>query len=206
MVQLLTSIPISGTVEERQFSPSARANTWVRFDRTDGSEWVGVFGAGEMSSFNAVVPFPDDNGATILVVAGGQGYVVDRESGDLLRKAPWETAYSAVPAPGRDFVLVADSIRAWAVYRDVEEYVRRVEPAWYAIDESDRAIRLALDGLVLYKPEREAIPLAVWEMDGWYAGRISFDALIFERGERLADDWDAIAGSTERGGYPPPAR
>ena len=66
----------------------------VRFELGDGTEWVGVFGNAEQATYHAAVPFPDDV-TTALVIAGGQGYVVDARIGTLLRKTPWSYAYSA---------------------------------------------------------------------------------------------------------------
>ena len=85
--ELLKHIPISGTVVERHFHPSARSNLWVRFELGDGTEWVGVFGNAEQATYHAAVPFAEDV-TTALVIAGGQGYVVDARIGTLLRKTP----------------------------------------------------------------------------------------------------------------------
>ncbi len=41
--RLLTSKPVSGSVEERHYSASAAENTRVQFDDDDGNEWMGVF-------------------------------------------------------------------------------------------------------------------------------------------------------------------
>src|SRR5262252_7820658 len=97
--ELLTTAPMSGSIRERHYHVSARTNAWVRFNDGLGDEWVGVFGAGEPSRFYAVIPFADDGGLTILVIAGGQGYVVDARSGELLRRTEWDYSQAVIAPP-----------------------------------------------------------------------------------------------------------
>jgi hypothetical protein len=139
-----------------------------------------------------------------LVIAGGQGYVVDAHAGALVREPPWCYAYSAIPVPGHTFVLVADTTEIWAVYRDRDVTASRRDRAWYDTDSpSVTPSRVALDGIVFDAPGRDAITGAVWEMDGLYAFTLHFDGLRFERGALLTTESDAIYGSLERGGFPP---
>jgi hypothetical protein len=101
--QLLTEKPLSGDYPERQYEPSARANTWVRFSDPANAwaPWVGVFGNNGAALYSAVVQFPDSQHA--LVIAAGQGYIVHAQSGGLVRKTRWSYSYSATAVPGREF-------------------------------------------------------------------------------------------------------
>jgi hypothetical protein len=197
-VELLNTPPISGTFTEHHFDVSARANAWVWFEGVDGGAWVGVFGSSELAPFNAAVQFSDDGGRTVLVIAGGQGYIVDAVSRVLIRRTPWDYAYAAAAVPGRDFVLVADVTEIQAADRARDRLVWRRERAWYDYDNASPPHRVALDGIVLDEVTVDELRGKVWEMEGWYAFRVRLPDLEFVRGEFLTADWEAFA-------IPPPA-
>lgn len=179
---------MSGTVREQRFHV-ARDNVWVRFDDDDGDAWVGVFGAGELSEFCAVALFVVDGGRTALVIAGGQGYVVDTQSGALLRTTTWSQAQDMLALPTHDFVLVADATRVWAAGRDGDRPVRRHARI---AGEAERAVaseRLALDGIAFHDATGERVTGRVWEHEGWYAFHIDLDTLEFTRGAFLTGAW-----------------
>jgi hypothetical protein len=165
---------------------------------------VGVFGNAEQASYHAAVPFADDV-TTALVIAGGQGYVVDARIGTLLRKTPWSYAYSAVPVPGRDFLFVADTTEIWATYRDRDVTAVRPQRASYDSDKSPVPTRVALDGIVFDAPGPKAITGHVWELSGWYTFTLQYDGFVFERGPLVSTEEGTIRGSVERGGFPPSA-
>lgn len=193
LVELLRTVPISGTIAERHFDVSARANAWVRFEDDEGEAWVGVFGGSEWSAFDAAVPFADDGGRTVLVIAGGQGYVVDAISGALLRHTPWYDARTAIAAPDRDFVLVANDTKIWAADRTYDRSAWRRDRGWYDHDAVTPPHRVALDGIIFDRTTTDELTGKVWEMDGWYAFRMRLPELEFVRGELVADDWKAFA-------------
>jgi hypothetical protein len=192
-VELLNTPPISGTVTEHHFDVSAGANAWVRFEDAEGGVWVGVFGSSELAPFNAAVPFPDDGGRTVLVIAGGQGYIVDAVSRVLIRRTPWDYAYAAAAAPGRDFVLVADVTEIWAADRARDRLVWPRERARYDYENASPPHRVALDGIVFDRVTADELTGKVWEMEGWYAFRVWLPDLEFVRGEFLTADWEAFA-------------
>lgn len=198
-VELLRAPPISGSVPERHYEVSARANEWVRFEDDEGRAWVGVFGSAELANFSAAVPFPDDGGRTVLVIAGGQGYVVDAVSGTLLRKTRWDYANAAVAVPGHDFLLVANTTEIWAAERTGDRYVTRSDRGWYDYDQRPVPIRVALDGIVFERVTSNELTGRVWEMDGWYAFRVDVPTLVFTRGAFLSDDWKAGLGAPPAG-------
>jgi hypothetical protein len=192
-VELLNTPSISGTVTERHFDVSARANAWVRFEDAEGGTWVGVFGSSELAPFNAAVQFPDDGGRTVLVIAGGQGYIVDAVSRALIRRTPWDYAHAVAAVPGRDFVLVADATKIRAADRAHDRLVWRRERAWYDYDNVSPPHRVALDGIVFDEVKVDELRGKVWEMEGWYAFHVRLPDLEFVRGEFLTEDWEAFA-------------
>lgn len=187
--ELLTVMPISGTIRERHYDVSGSSNAWVRFDDGAGDEWVGVFGAGEPSRFYTVLPFDDDAGVTALVIAGGQGYVVNTTSGELLRRTEWWYSQTAIAPPTRDFVIVADDTRAWAAGRIIDRPVWRREAANYDFQPRSPAQGLALDGIVFQQASPDEVIGRVWEPDGWYSCSIDLWSLEFRRGVFLSTDW-----------------
>jgi hypothetical protein len=187
--ELLIVVPVSGSVRERHYDVSGTRNAWVRFDSGTGDEWVGVFGAAEPSQFYAVVPFADDAGATVLVIAGGQGYVVDVQSGDLLRRTQWWDSQTVIALPERDFMLVADDTTAWATDRTVDRPVWRREHANYDSRPRSSAQRLALDGIVFQTATSDRVIGRVWEPEGWYSCSIDLSTLEFIRESFLSADW-----------------
>jgi len=124
----------------------------------------------------------------VLVIAGGQGFVVDAVTGTLVRQTPWDYAHAAVAAPGRDFVLVADVTQIWASSRTDDRQAWRRDRAWYDLDESRPAHRVALDGIKFDRVTSDTLTGEVWEMDGWYAFRLRLQDLEFTRGELLRSD------------------
>lgn len=193
VVELLRTVPISGSVPERHFAPSAGANAWVRFADDAGGEWVGVFGSGEPSRFYVAIPFGDDRGQTALIIAGGQGYVVDAGLGILVRRTPWRHSQAAIAVPGRDFVIVADDTEMWAAGRSDDRPAWRRKRAWYDYDGGERAYRIALDGVRLDAASRDEVRGKLWEGDGWYSFRLRVDNLELAREDFLTADWSTFA-------------
>jgi hypothetical protein len=194
-LELLRTIPISGSIREQQFMASAGANAWVKFTNDDGVEWVGVFGSGESSRFYTAIPFADDRGRSALIVAGGQGYVVDTASAQLLRRTPWQYSKAAIGVPERECVLVADDTTMWAVSRHDDRPIWKREPAWYDFGETDQLNRVALDGIVFDVATSHDVRGKVWQGDGWYAFRVHMPTLEFVTESFVTSEWELIASS-----------
>jgi hypothetical protein len=194
--ELLDHIPVSGSVTERHFHSSADSNTWVSFDEGE-RRWVGVFGNSGLAHFSAAVPFPD-NPSTILVIAMGQGYIVDGNSGTLIRKTPWDYAYSAWGVPDRDFLVVADDSQIWITDRRLDIYAKASDS--HVSLEKDLS-RVAHDGIVFQSVTAEGLSGMTWQYAGWYNFRLDFKTMTVIHGERApeSEDFKAIPG---RGGFP----
>jgi hypothetical protein len=198
---LLTAKPESGTVLERRYGVSGDTNTWVRFESSTGQfePWVGVFPNADVAFFSTAVPI--GSGPTALVVARGQGYVVNAVTGALIRLTPWDYAYSAASVPDRDFVVVADTTGIWGTYEDREHYAHMLEP-WLA-DEYDR---VALDGIVFEEVTARELRGKVWWPDGWHDFTLDFDTWVVQQRGPVAAAPDSFQAVEGRGGYPTSTR
>lgn len=73
-VEILKTIPISGSYPEKHFGDSFKRSLWIKFITKDYTEWVGCFEKGQ-SNFDKVVVNTAETYA--LVISGGQGYFID---------------------------------------------------------------------------------------------------------------------------------
>jgi hypothetical protein len=196
-IELLRAKPISGEVAELSFDASAHTNTWASFDEEGGAKWVGIFGNGGAALFSSAVAFPDDAGAA-LIIAGGQGYVVDTKKRVLLRKTKWSYSYSAVAVPDRDFVIVANTTDIWAVFRDRD--VSALCESGEGGPKDPR--RIALDGIVLDEPSSKSLTGKLWMRDGWHDFDLDLDTLQLIVGRQIAQGAQDFQAGRERGGFP----
>lgn len=156
-VELCEHAPVSGSAQERRFD-AVGSCTWVRFVTDDGDEWAGVFGRGSMVDHVGAVLCGD--GRTALIIAGGQGYVVDAHAGTLHHKTACDTLCEAVAVPGRPWAIACDYTGLYAVSPQGE--------LW-------RSPRLALDGIRLGQATGAAVAGEAWCHDGWRRFSVQFD-------------------------------
>jgi hypothetical protein len=207
---LLTTKPEPGTVLERRYGVSDDTNTWVRFESSTGEfePWVGIFPNAPVAFFSTAVRM--GSGPIALVVARGQGYLVNAFTGALIRTTPWDYAYSAVSVPDRDFVVVANTTDIWATYEDRDHYARVLTP-WFTPlggwgnptqPEPDDYERVALDGIVFETVTAQELRGKVWWPDGWYDFTLKFDSWLVQHQGPVAQAPDAFQAIEGRGGYP----
>jgi hypothetical protein len=173
-IRVLPRPPISGSIREHQFD--ARGDcTWVEFELDDGTTWAGAFGEGRITKqHRAAVPFAD--GRTVLVIAGGQGYVVDVERCTLNYRTKCDFWDSALAVPERDFVIAAEFTTATVIGRERE--------LW-------KSERIALDGIILDSSTPAELRGKVWQVDGWHAFTLRYDGFVYEQGSFITKDWFA---------------
>ena len=96
------------------FSPTGmgkhREGVVVQFSPGDGSEWVGNFQRG-LTSFNSVLAWPE--GQQVVVIAGGQGYVVDAYDRSCLETFGGQITEALQPSAG---VVVLCSLTAMQAF------------------------------------------------------------------------------------------
>jgi hypothetical protein len=154
-VELLHRPPISGTIPERPYDAVGDC-TWVRFAPADGEPWAGAFGRGGVSQRSAAVPFA--GGRRVLVIAGGQGYVVDAADGALRYRTTSYLLQGAVPVPGRD-------LAAWGW---TDQWVLGPDAERWDVD-------VALDGIERVTATAGAVRGEAWQGDGWHAFTLELD-------------------------------
>jgi hypothetical protein len=201
--ELLTAKPASGSIRERQYDLSAHTNTWVRFEDGHGGEWVGIFGNGD-SEFCAVVPFPDDDGRTVLVIACGEAYLVDARSGILLRRPRWGGyCWSALAAPGRDGILVASNTDICLAGRTRDDYAVLTDPPEYLADNPFQRHRVASDGIIFESVTHDALTGVLFHGGTWCPFRVGLDDMRCELGAALGPPSTVRRVATEPyGGFP----
>ncbi|MFN2399012.1 MAG: hypothetical protein ABR543_10305 [Gemmatimonadaceae bacterium] len=198
---LLTQIPESGTLEEQHFSVSADRNAWVLFEQSK-FQWVGVFGSTESADFTGIASFDADAAQTVLVVAGGQGYVVDVPSRSLVRKTPWDYCYAAMPVIGADLVVCADPWSIWTTSGEGDVYARITDPRHTDMNGGPDRERIAWDAIILDDLDETTVTGRLEELEGWYEFRLSLTTMTVERGRQITGIEAGIQADYARG-YPP---
>jgi len=83
----------------------------VEFQPSRGDRWVGNFAKG-LTSFSKVLPHP--NGTSVLVISGGQGYVIDPDSRALIKTiGGWFDA--ALEVLHRQLIILQGSVDVMAL-------------------------------------------------------------------------------------------
>jgi len=79
--EIINNSPSSGDYPEKHFGLDFNSCLWVKFMDNDFQEWVGCFSS-NYRPFNKVLI--DNANKTAFVVAGGQGYLIDISTRELL--------------------------------------------------------------------------------------------------------------------------
>ena len=199
--RLLTAIPPSGRYRERHFGVSARSNAWVLFEPPDDDPWVGVFGDSGLATYFDLVAFPHQPDL-VLVIAGGQGYIAHRRTGDLVRKTPWDCCYAALPVPDSDRIVLADPWHIWTSSPSEDRWAVASTPLYGPTGPREDDRRIATDGIVFRNLDRAALRGAYDGANAWYAFTLDLRTMVVQRGEVVAPGNPGIQASTGRG-FPP---
>jgi hypothetical protein len=97
--------------EVHRFDDGASEVTLVEFG--NGGRWFGAFAQGNEPDWNDVAVFP--KGWHALVIAGGQGYVVNAAERKIVRRTAQRNLRDAAYAEGRDYALAADKERLYLI-------------------------------------------------------------------------------------------
>lgn len=147
--QPLKSAPVAGICPERWYGVNVDI-MWVLFEDENHTNWIGAFKRGCIPHFNVVLPFQTSD--AFLVVANGQGYVVNVTSRELLYQVESDALVDAVAIPDRDLIIVTDcyvSLRALTSAREI----------WH----SDR---ISMDGIRFEQVTSEFLTGQGWQLDG----------------------------------------
>jgi len=79
--EILTQIPVSGDFQEIHFGKTFKSQLWIKFIDNNFQEWVGCF-ARSYQTWDKVLT--DEANETAFIVAGGQCYLIDISTKELL--------------------------------------------------------------------------------------------------------------------------
>lgn len=103
--QILATLPESGKYQEISYGEKFTATCHILFNTNNDLEWLGHFAKNSDIGFSGVVTNADNNLA--LVVAGGQGYLINIESKELLPQLHnYSNLDSLLKTNNPDFFLV----------------------------------------------------------------------------------------------------
>jgi hypothetical protein len=102
IVEHLNVPPTSGTVSERRYDAIGNCS-WFLFKSNEGEVWAGVFGRGKVTRFSGATIF--DHERSVFIIAGGQGYIIDSTSGNLLHKTRCDYLQSSIAIPSHDLIM-----------------------------------------------------------------------------------------------------
>jgi len=145
--EILSSPPISGSIDEVRFGPLGNC-TWVRFTDSNREEWCGVFGPGHAARTATVA----NTAGQSFVVASGQGYLIDVNSRELLHQTQHVWLISAIAVPERDVFLACD-------YTNLLAY----SPAGLLWESR----RVSVDGITLSSATPSQVRGQVWNLESW---------------------------------------
>lgn len=110
----LSGLPGEGP-QPLQFSSTGqgthREGFVIEFHPASGASWVGNFQPG-LSGFSTAMLHPD--GHSVVVVSGGQAYLIDPDSRTLLSEFGGGIC-AAISVPSRSMLIMSDDIRLWAL-------------------------------------------------------------------------------------------
>lgn len=201
--RLLQAPPESSAIPVVGFDEEPGDNTWVLIEPPDAERWIGVFGNGPVGVLSVTLPFPD--GTNLLVVARGQGYVVDARRRRLQRKTPWDCAFTTLLVPERDFLLAADSAELWAVHSLHDRYATVETHGWSSkgwVPLPREPHRLADNGLLVDEVTRDGVRGRGCWPDGWWEFELDFADWHAWIGARVAGRDADLTATADRGGCP----
>ena len=156
---LLESHPISGAYPERWFDARGEC-TFILFEDNNYEKWLGVFGNSQITRYSTVIPFSGT--ACVLVIARGQGYVVDVNMKELRYKSSCGYIVSAIQVPSRDMIVACD-------FTDLYTFSSEKE-LW-------RSEQIAMDGIEFVKATNSEVQGKAWIADHWQNFTLDVDTM-----------------------------
>jgi hypothetical protein len=157
-VSLYEHVPESGSIAERRYDAGSFC-TFVRFEPEFDEPWAGVFGNGTIRKRTKdAVLFGDNRHA--FVIAAGQGYVVDIETGELLQKTDYDYFGGAITVPQQSFVVAHDDLSLYLIHPKTV--------GW-------QSERIARFGITLETATPTRLIGALEQHNGWYRFEFSYE-------------------------------
>ena len=159
---LLKNRPISGTYPEQWFDAQGQC-TSILFEDDKYEKWLGIFGNSEFTQYSAVILFPVTS--SVLIVAKGQGYVVDVNTKELRYKTNCDYIVNAIQVPSQDLIIACD-------FTDLYAFSSKKE-LW-------RSDRIASDGIELATAANRDVYGKAWNYDHWQDFTLHTDNMVVE--------------------------
>ena len=131
-----------------RFNAAAGTLSWFAFLLDDGSEWVGAFGAGPLSSARKVEKCPDKRHA--FVIARGQGYLVNVVEQKLEMTTQEEHLIDVVIGPMHPWFVAVSRTKIYLYTPKERVYCSEMTFEALVLDDCDEEIaqgRCLLDGI-----------------------------------------------------------
>jgi hypothetical protein len=161
--ELLSLRPASGKHEEHWFDAVDDCVS-VLFEDDQHERWLGVFGSSGVAPSDLALAF--EVGVAALVLASGQGYVVDVNTRSLLYRTNCDYLLDAVAVPRRDLVIACDCNRLCALSSAAE--------LWESED-------IAMEGFDLGAPAEDHLVGHAWDRQEWRRFKLTYDGWVVER-------------------------
>jgi hypothetical protein len=138
---ILDKVPFSGEYPEKHFGEHFNSILWVKFTDNACQEWVGSFSK-VYSDFNKVLT--DNATETAFVIAGGQGYLIDINTKELLHETDIPTIESLIHTSNPEYYLLG---ACYCIYIfDNRKLLKRYDPPftvdgiWFREQQGQKAI------------------------------------------------------------------
>lgn len=136
--------PTSGEYEELCFNDTGSV-LWVKFTTDDYLEWVAAFGLGENGITKVV-----EQGCFSLIVAQGQGYLVNRNSKQLiLKEKEHPSIKSALATIDPDYIIYSTDVEIKVLKEGI--IIKEIAPEW-------------VDGIEILKQEGKELKGQIFEI------------------------------------------
>ena len=122
--EILTKTPTSGDYPEKHFGHNFNSQIWVKFMDNNFQEWVGCFPR-PYQTFDKVLT--DNTNETAFIVSGGQGYLIDISTRELIHEMDdIPVLESVIHTTNPDYFLVGAS---YCIYIfDNKKLIKRYDP------------------------------------------------------------------------------
>jgi hypothetical protein len=176
LIRLVEAKATTGAGADRTYGRAHHSYAIFRFEIEGAQSWTGAFALTGVSSVTLAREF--DDGRHVIVVAQGQGYVVDGLTGALRHLTEGDDFTDALAVPGTALMALAGMVEIVIVDTNGWEWVSE---------------QIALDGIALLGADSATVQGAHWQPDGWYRFSVNLVAPAVHLGEFISSHQDAIS-------------
>lgn len=160
--------PGSGEYPERSYDPTLKC-VWVLFEPESTEAWVGAFGVG---GFGRRKVIRCGETPVFLVLAEGNPYLVNGETGDLVSDPFAVDILAALPVPERDLIIGADNSSLFAITSGGLVWESPI---------------IAIGGIDLLEATSDELQGQLWTEDGIYRFSLGYQDWQLTQGEAIEE-------------------